>query len=89
MMDLNVKQYLSQIGSKGGRKSRRKLDREDARKMVLVREARRAFKTYYASCFWSYDPNYKIGLGDVPWVAEQLQKNGDLLAWKKSKKLCP
>ncbi len=87
-MDPNIKQYLSQIGSKGGKKSRRRLDSQDARDMVLVREARRAFKKYYASCFWSYDPNYKIGIGDVSWVAEQLQKNGDLLAWKKSKQLC-
>jgi hypothetical protein len=37
--------------------------------MVKVREARRAFHDFYASCFWSYDPNYRITLQDVPWVA--------------------
>ena len=88
-MDENIKLYLSQIGSKGGRKSRRQLTSEDSRKMVLVRETRRAFRKYYASCFWSYDPNYKMGINDVIWVAEQLQKYGDLEAWKKSKQLCP
>jgi len=88
-MNSKLKQYFSKIGAKGGRKSRRKLSTADARKMVLVREARRAFRDYYARCFWSFDPNYKVEYGDIPWVIQNLEKYGDLLAWKKSKKLCP
>ena len=73
--------YLAQIGRRGGLKSRRTLDRASARRMVAVREARRAFHRYYASCFWSYRPDLAIGEGDVQWVAEQLMKHGDQRAW--------
>lgn len=88
-MDSLLKNYLSEIGSKGGKLSKRKLSTSDAKNMVRVREGRRAFRKYYSSCFWSYDPNYKIKLEDLPWLAKQLQLNGDLEAWKKSKKICP
>lgn len=88
-MNKKLRQYFSKIGSTGGKKSKRALTSEDALKMVLVREARRAFKKYYTSCFWSYNPNHKVTFNDISWIAEKLQKNGDLAAWKLSKKLCP
>lgn len=56
--------------------------------MVRVREARRAFRRYHAQCFWSFDPDYKVGLGDVAWVAEQLRKGGGREAWMAAEKLC-
>jgi hypothetical protein len=56
--------------------------------MVLVREARRAYRDFQAECFWSYDPNYEIRLADVPWVIEQLQKHGGRLAWERAAQLC-
>ena len=87
-MNTSTKTYLSKIGSKGGKKSRRILSASDAKKMVLVREAKRAFRKYYASCFWSYDPNYDITFEDIDWIVKNLQKNGDLSAWKKSQQLC-
>jgi len=39
-----VKRYLAEIGRRGGIKSRRVLDPETARRMVAIREARRAAK---------------------------------------------
>lgn len=84
----DVKRYLAEIGARGGRKSRRKLTPEDARAMVAVREARRAFRRYRARCFWSYRPDLEIGLEDVPWVSEQLMKYGDREAWKIGARLC-
>ena len=87
-MDSNIKKYLATIGSRGGKKSRRKLSPTAARKMVKVREARRAFKRYYALCFWSYDPNTSIQLGDEAWVAAQLMKHGNREAWDFAKRLC-
>ena len=86
-MDDAVRKYLSSIGRKGGLASRRELSGEQARSMVRVREARRAFRRYYAQCFWSFDPNYVITGEDVPWVAEQLMKNGDREAWELGAKL--
>ena len=87
-MDNTIRSYLAEIGRKGGRKSRRKLDAETARAMVRVREARRAYRKYYATCFWSYRKDLRIGLTDVDWVAETLKKNGDMRAWKAAERLC-
>jgi hypothetical protein len=87
-MDESVRAYLAQIGAKGGRRSRRTLAPSDAKSMVLVREARRAYREFQAECFWSYDPDYEIKLADVPWVVEQLQKHGGRRAWEKAAQLC-
>ena len=87
-MEQIVKAYLAEIGRRGGRKSRRVLDPETARAMVRVREARRAFLRFQAECFWSFDPEYRIGSSDVAWVAEQLRKHGGRDAWDAAGKLC-
>ena len=87
-MDLKVRAYLSTIGARGGRKSRRELASGQARAMVRVREARRAYRRFHTQCFWSYDPEYRVTLADVPWVVEQLQKHGGRAAWNKAAELC-
>jgi len=87
-MKPSVKSYLAEIGRRGGRRSRRTLDAETARAMVRVREARRLYRRYHAECFWSYDPDYRIGPGDVDWVAEQLRKHGGREAWDAARRLC-
>jgi hypothetical protein len=84
----NIRDYLARIGSRGGRKSRRTLDPETARRMVKVREARRAFRRFRAQCFWSYRPDLPIGAADVPWVAEQLMRHGNREAWRIGARLC-
>lgn len=88
-MDEKIKNYLSRIGRKGGKKSKRALSPEEARLMVQLREAKKAFKSYYAQCFWSYRPDLELGIADIPWVAEQLKKYGDRQAWILAHKLCP
>ncbi len=87
-MNLAVRRYLAEIGARGGHRSRRRLSRVEALNMVRVREARRAYRTFYARCFWSFDKNLKITLHDIDWVAEQLMKNGDRIAWHKGASLC-
>ena len=87
-MSENIRKYLSEIGKRGGRKSRRTLDSETARNMVRLREAKRAFRRFYARCFWSYDPDYVLTLDDIEWVAKQLMKNGGREAWEVGAKLC-
>ena len=87
-MEESVKKYLSKIGREGGRKSRRLLSSETAKIMVKVRMAKRAFKEYYSSCFWSFDPELEITAKDIKWVAEQLMKNGNQAAWRTGRKLC-
>ena len=86
--DQIVRDYLANIGRRGGKKSTRKLDAETAREMVRIREARRAYKLFYHECFWSFDPSLMITKDDVQWVAEQLMKNGSIKCWKVGRRLC-
>ena len=79
-----IKEYLAEIGRRGGRKSRRHLDSDTVR----IREARRAFRRYRVRCFWSSPPGLEIKLEDVPWVAEQLMRYGDREAWHIGARLC-
>jgi hypothetical protein len=83
-----IRRYLSEIGRRGGLKSRRALSPETARTMVKVREARRAYRRFRATCFWSYRPDLRIDAHDVPWVAEQLMKSGNRDAWRVGARLC-
>jgi hypothetical protein len=87
-MKSGVQRYLADIGRRGGLKSRRLLDPKTARSMVKVREARRAFRRFHAACFWSYRPDLMIGIADVPWVAEQLMRQGNRDAWRIGRSLC-
>ena len=87
-MNSTLRSYLAEIGRRGGRKSRRALSPDEARRMVRVREARRAYRRFHAQCFWSYPPDLVIGVDDVPWVAEQLMRNGGDEAWAVGAKLC-
>lgn len=87
-MDPKVRTYLSVIGRRGGRKSRRSLAPDAARAMVRLREARRAYRHFHTQCFWSYDPQYHITLRDIPWVAEQLMKFGGRAGWETGARLC-
>ncbi len=83
-----IREYLARIGARGGRKSRRSLDSETAREMVRVREARRAFRRFRLTCFWSCRPDLTIGANDIRWVAEQLMKHGNREAWQVGARLC-
>ena len=83
-----MKAYLAEIGRRGGTRSRRRLDPEEARAMVRVREARRAYRRFHADCFWSFAPDCRIGLSDVAWVADRLRRHGGRAAWEAANKLC-
>ena len=87
-MERKVRDYLSEIGRRGGRKSRRVLDPGMARQMVRVREARRAYRRFHARCFWSFDPDYKIRPSDLAWMADQLRRHGGRDAWEVASRLC-
>lgn len=87
-MNTHVRRYLAEIGRRGGLRSRRTLGAEQARTMVRVREARRAYRRFHARCFWSSPPDLHIGVNDVAWVAEQLMRHGGREAWRKGAQLC-
>lgn len=83
-----IREYLAEIGRRGGCRSRRHLDSETARDMVRVREARRAFRRYRVRCFWFSPAELEIRLEDVPWVADRLMRYGDQEAWHIGARLC-
>ena len=87
-MDNAARRYLSEIGRRGGRASKRTLTPEQAREMVRVRLARRAFRDHFTECFWYCDPQLDISKTRVPWVAQQLRKHGDDATWLLADRLC-
>ncbi len=89
MTETSVKAYLAEIGRKGGKKSRRRLSPEQARNMVRVREARRAFREYHAQCFWFMRPDARISLADIDEVARGLRQNGGRRGFLLAARICP
>ena len=84
----NVTAYLSEIGRRGGKKSRRHLSGEDARNMVRVREARKAFRAFHAQCFWFMREDMEVTLSDIPEIVRGLQMNGGRQGFLLATKLC-
>jgi hypothetical protein len=87
--DKVIRKYLSAIGRRGGKRSRRTLDSDSARSMVQVREAKRAFQRHFFECFWYSDPDLVITKDDIGWIADQLKKYGSVECWKLGRRLCP
>lgn len=83
-----VSRYLAEIGRKGGRKSRRHLSRQQARDMVRLREARRAFRRFHAQCFWFMREDMEITAADIPVIVRGLQENGGRQGFLLAAKLC-
>jgi len=46
------------------------------------------YRRFHSECFWSFDPDYRIGSSDIDWVAAQLRKHGGRNAWEAAGKLC-
>ena len=87
-MTPEIRAYLAELGRRGGRRSRRTLDPETARRMVRVREARRAFKRFHGRCFWSSPADYVVTEQDIPWVARHLMTFGGREGWRIGARLC-
>jgi hypothetical protein len=86
-MKAEVRNYLSKIGRKGGEKSRRRLSTQQARQMVAVREAQKAYLEHHAECFWSYDRSATIGHKDVSWIVQNLMNEGNRKTFEKARRL--
>ena len=84
----HVRAYLAEIGRKGGKASRRSLSPHEARDMIRVREARRAFRRFHTQCFWHMRPDLRITLGDVPEIARGLRQNGGRRGYLLAARLC-
>lgn len=87
-MNDQVQSYLKEIGRRGGQRSRRSLSSEEARAMVRVREARRAFRRFHDRCFWNAPVDFTIGREDLDWVMERLRQHGGREGWEAAARLC-
>ena len=87
-VESSVSDYLAAIGRKGGKKSRRQLSSDDARDMVRVRELRRAFREFYARCFWFMRPDAHLTLDDLSEVVRGLRANGGREGFRRAARLC-
>lgn len=79
---------MSEIGRKGGQRSRRFLCAEDAREMVRIREARRLYRRFHKQCFWNAPADLRIGREDIDWVVQKLREQGGRAGWEAASKLC-
>jgi hypothetical protein len=85
----NIRDYLATIGRRGGRKSRRSLTPEQAREMVRIREARRAFHKFHIQCFWYMAPTIEITSADLPDIARGLRTYGGHEGYRLAARICP
>ena len=83
-----LREYFATIGRKGGSKSRRTLTSEQARNMLRVREARRAFRKYHTQCFWYMAEDAQIKQSDIPEIVRGLKKHGGRQGFILAAKLC-
>ena len=56
--------------------------------MVRVREARKAFRTFYAQCFWFMREDMEVKLSDIPEIVRGLRLNGGRQGFLLAAKLC-
>jgi hypothetical protein len=50
--------------------------------------ARKAFKEFYAQCFWSYREDAEISEEDIPWVLRELRHNGGHRGYRLAGEIC-
>jgi len=50
--------------------------------------ARKAFKEFYAQCFWSYREDAEITEADIPWVVRELRHNGGHRGYRVVGEIC-
>lgn len=81
-MKPETRKYLAAIGSRGGKKSRRGLTPEQARRMVAVREAQKAYDTHRHEYFWSSPDGIRIDEESVPFVVKGLMNEGNRAAFE-------
>lgn len=53
-----------------------------------VELARRAFKDFYAQCFWSYRADAEIGEEDISWIIRELRHYGGAKGYQAVTEIC-
>ncbi len=63
-------------------------DADAAARQRRLELARRAFREFYAQCFWSYRPDAEITEDDIPWVVRGLRHNGGHRGYRVVAEIC-
>ena len=50
--------------------------------------ARKAFKEFYAQCFWSYREDAEITEADIPWIIRELRHYGGARGYQAVAEIC-
>jgi len=50
--------------------------------------ARRAFRDFYAQCFWSYREDAEITEADIPWIIRELRHYGGARGYQVVAEIC-
>jgi hypothetical protein len=50
--------------------------------------ARRAFREFYAQCFWSADPEHQVIESDLPWIVRELRHYGGAKGYQAVAEIC-
>ena len=50
--------------------------------------ARKAYREFFAQCFWSFDPDLDIGETDLPTIIRELRHNGGHKGYRIAAELC-
>ena len=80
--------HFTRIGPKAGSRIRRSRSSADDQDVVRVRDARRAFRDFYAQCFWYLRPDMQITLREVPQIVRGLRQNGGRQGFLVAERLC-
>ena len=88
MVNKEISAYMAAIGREGGRRSRRTLSPEQAKEMVRLREARKAYREFHTTCFWSSPEDFQAGKDDIAWIIDQLKRHGGRAGWNRAERLC-
>ena len=62
------------------------VDEEVRRRRVEL--AQRAFREFFAQCFWSSDPDHVVEERDLPWIIRNLRENGGHQGYRVVAELC-
>jgi hypothetical protein len=63
-------------------------DRDSTEHERRLELARKAFKEFYAQCFWSYREDAEITEQKIPFVIRGLREHGGLAGYRAAAELC-
>jgi hypothetical protein len=61
---------------------------DEAARQRRLELAQRAYRDFFAQCFWSSDPDHQVVEADLPWIIRNLRENGGHKGYRIVTELC-